>query len=78
MRVIDYRYYPLHLLLITTVMTPDAILELSIEQLIRALNKKLFMEYTRVGLAMPPMSRTLVATLAAEVRCQELEGSLEC
>ena len=65
-------------LLATTAMTPDATLELSIEQLIGALNKKLLIECARVGLAMPPMSRTLVATLTAEVRYQELEGSLEC
>ena len=59
-------------------MTPDATLELFIKQLIRALNKKLFMECARVGSAMPPMSRTLVATLTTEVRYKELEGSLEC
>lgn len=45
-------------------MTPDAILELSIEQLIGALNKKLFMEYSRVQSV---MSRSQSVTLAAEV-----------
>ena len=42
---------------------PDATLELSIEQLVGALNKKLFMECAQVQSAMPPMSRALVATL---------------
>jgi len=45
---------------------PDAVLELSIEQLIRALNKKLFAECARVQSAIPT-SRVLVATLASEV-----------
>ena len=49
-------------------MTPDAALELSIEQLINALNKKLFMECSRVHSEMQPMSRALVTTLSAEVR----------
>ena len=58
-------------------MMPDPAPELSIEQLIGALNKKLFMEYIRVRSAMPPISRALVATLTAEVRPQELKGTLE-
>jgi len=56
---------------------PDAALELSVEQLISALNKKLFMECTRVQAAMPPMSRALVATLTAEVRSQDLKRDFE-
>ena len=62
--------------LTTMVMTPDVVLELSIEQLIDALNKKLFMECARVHSVMPPMSRSLVATLSAEVRrrSHELKG----
>ena len=62
--------------LTTTVMTPGVALELSIEQLIDALNKKLFMECARVHSVMPPMSRSLVATLSAEVRrrSHELKG----
>jgi len=59
-------------------MTPDAALELSIEQLVGTLNKKLFMECTRVQSAMPPASRALVVTLTHEVRSQELKGNLEC
>lgn len=50
-------------------MVPDAALELSVEQLISTLDKKLFMECTRVQAAVvPPMSRALVATLTAEVQ----------
>ena len=58
---------------ISVIMTPDAALELSVEQLIDTLNKKLSIECTRVQSAMPPTSRALVATLTAEVRAQELE-----
>ena len=58
-------------------MVPDAALELSVEQLISALNKKLFMECTRVQPGIPPMSRALVATLTTEVRSQDLRGDLE-
>ena len=55
-------------------MVPDAALELSVEQLISALDKKLFMECTRVQAAIgPPMSRALVATLTAEVQSQDLK-----
>jgi len=57
-------------------MTPDPVLELSVEQLIRALNKKLFMEYARVRSAVPPTSRALVATLAGEVRFSEVQTNL--
>ena len=56
-------------------MTPDAALELSIEQLIGTLNKKLFMECVRVQSATPPRSRALVATLTTEVRSQKLKGN---
>ena len=49
-------------------MVPDATLELSVEELIDALNKKLFMEYGQVQSAMSPMSRALVATLATKVQ----------
>ena len=58
-------------------MTHDATLELSVEQLIHALNKKLFMEYTRVQAAIPPIPRDLVATLSAEVRYRDLKGKLQ-
>jgi hypothetical protein len=51
-------------------MTPDITLELSIEQLISALNMKLFMECARVRPAPQTLqiSRDLVAMLTAEVR----------
>jgi len=49
-------------------MTPDAALELSIEQLIGALDKKLFMECARVQSVINPISSTQVAALTAEVR----------
>ena len=54
-------------------MTIDAALELSVEQLISALNKKIFMECTRVQSMTAPTSRALVATLTAEVRLDELK-----
>ena len=57
----------------TTIMTSDTIIELSVEQLVRALNNKLFMECTRVQSAISPASPALVATLAAEVRSNELK-----
>ena len=57
---------------------PDAALELSLDQLIDALEKKLFMEYEEVQAAMPPMSRDMVANLTTKVRSQEPEGNLEC
>jgi len=59
-------------------MVPDAVLELSVEQLISALNKKLFMECTRVQAAIPPKSRALVATLTGEVRPYDLKRDPEC
>ena len=62
---------------ISTVMKPDVALKLSVEQLIRTLNKKLFMECTRVQSAIPPTSRDMVATLTREVRFQELKGNPE-
>ena len=61
----------------TIVMTPDAALELSIEQLVSALNKKLFMECARVQSAMSPMSRVQVAALTVEVRSREPKGNLK-
>ena len=64
--------------LTATMMASNAALELSVEQLISALNKKLFMECTRVQVAMPPMSQALVATLNAEVQSQGLKRNLEC
>jgi len=51
-----------------TIMVPDAALELSVEQLISALNKKLFMECTQVQAGIPPMSRALVATLTTQAQ----------
>ena len=57
--------------LTVTIMSPDPILELSVEQLIKALNKKLFTECARIQSTVPPASRALVATLAAEVRSNE-------
>jgi len=51
----------------------DTVLELSVEQLVTALNKKLLMECTRVQSAVPPPSRAFVATLTAEVRPNERE-----
>ena len=57
----------------TPTMTHDVALDLSIEQLIGALNKKPFMECARVRSAMPPRSRILMAMLTAEVRYQELK-----
>ena len=41
----------------------DTVLELSVEQLVGVLNKKLFTECTWVRGEMPSMSRALVATL---------------
>jgi len=58
-------------------MVPDAALELSVEQLISALNKKLFMEYTQVQAGIPPIPRARVATFTAEVRSQDLKRDLE-
>ena len=60
--------------LATATMVSDAALELSVEQLIGALNKKLFTECARVQLAMPPTSRALAAVLTAEVRSHEPKG----
>jgi hypothetical protein len=58
-------------------MTPDAALELSLEQLIGVLDKKLFMECTRLQSMLPPMSGAMVATLAADVRSQGMKGIVE-
>ena len=44
--------------------------ELSIEQLISALNKKLLVECTQVQAAVSPMSRIPVGKIAGEVRVQ--------
>jgi len=70
-RVIRYRQRST-----TTTMMSGTALELSVEQLIGALDKKLFMESTRVQSAMPPMSRAQVTTLTAEVQPQEPRGNL--
>ena len=55
-------------------MTPDAALELSLEQLLSVLDKKLSGECARIRSKMPPPSRTSVAALTAEVRSQEPKG----
>ena len=52
-------------------MTPNVALELSVEQLVDALKKKLFMECSR---AQSMMSRTQ----ATKVRLQVLKGSFKC
>jgi len=54
-------------------MTTDPTLELSVEQLIKALNKKLFMEWKKAQSMAPPVSRALVATLTTEVWSSELQ-----
>jgi len=54
-------------------MALDIALELSVEQLISALNKKLFIEFTGVESKVPPVSRTSVAALKTEVRSGELK-----
>jgi hypothetical protein len=58
-------------------MTPDAALELSLEQLIGLLENKLFMECTRLQSTLPPRSRAMVTTLAAEVRSQKMKRNPE-
>ena len=58
-------------------MIPDIVFELSVEQLIGVLNKKLSMEFTRVQTSMPHVARALVAELAAEVRTEQKKIS-EC
>ena len=63
--------------LTATMMVPDAALELSVEQLISALDNKLFMEYARVQAEMPPMSQAPVAKLTAEVQFQDLKKDSE-
>ena len=63
---------------VPSIMLPNAAPELSIQQLIDALNKKLSAECARVRSAVPPISRALVATLTSEVRSWELDGNLEC
>jgi len=72
---VKYRHWGAHVAptatgyqLTATMMVPDTALELSVEQLISALNKKLFMEYARVQSAISPTSRAPVATLTAEVQ----------
>ena len=63
---VNYRHTLL--LNLTTTMALDAALKLSIEQLISALNKKIFMECSNVQLMAAPTSRALAAALTAEVR----------
>ena len=55
----------------TAIMTPDAALELSLEQLVNVLDKKFSEECTRIR----STSRTSMATLTAEVRFQESKGN---
>jgi len=56
-------------------MALDVALELSVEQLISALNKKFSIEFTGIRSKVPPVSRTSVAALIAEVRSGELKTS---
>jgi len=49
------------------------ILDLSVEQLVKALNEKLLVECARLQSAVPPPSRALVAALTVEVRSSERE-----
>ena len=53
---------------VAATMSLDSVLELSVEQLIRALNEKLFMECKRVQLSVPPISRGSATKLTSEVR----------
>jgi len=59
-------------------MIPGIVFELSIEQLISVLNKKLSMECTRLQSSMPHVSRALVAEFATEVRTSEQKKVNEC
>jgi hypothetical protein len=61
----------------TTITTLDAALELSLEQLIGALDKKLFMECTKLQSTPQPMSGAMVTAFGAEVRSQEMKGIIE-
>jgi len=56
-------------------MTPDTTLELSLEQLINALDAKLFGECARLRSVLPPTPRTPVAAFTTEVRLRELNGN---
>jgi hypothetical protein len=68
-----------HLPSLTAIMViPDAALELSLDQLIGALDRKLFMECGRVQSTISPTSRALVATLTAEVRSQDPKEDFGC
>ena len=58
-------------------MVPDAALDLSLGQLIGALDKKLFMECERVQSMLLPTSRALVVTLTTEVRSRDPKENLE-
>jgi hypothetical protein len=51
-------------------MVPNAPPELSLEQLIDALNEKLFTECTQLQEEIPPRTRALVTTMAAKVGAQ--------
>ena len=67
------------LLNFTTTMVLDPTLELSVEQLISASNKKIFMECTSLqSTVAPPPSRTLVTALTSEVRLGGLKGNMRC
>ncbi|KAF9784702.1 hypothetical protein BJ322DRAFT_863274 [Thelephora terrestris] len=54
--------------------TPEQILELSVEQLIKALNKKLFMECAKVQAQVPPIYRDSLATVAVEIDILEKQA----
>ena len=53
-------------------MALDVALELSVEQLISALNKRLLIEFTGVESKVPPLSRTSAAALTTEVQSRKL------
>jgi len=61
-----------------TTMAADATLELSIEQLISALDKKLFIECEQVQSEMSLISRALVPTLTVKVRSRNSGQNLRC
>jgi len=70
---VNYRPHAPTVETVTTAMAFDAALELSVEQLVSVLNKKIFMECARIQLTAAPTTRTSVAALTAEVRHGEPE-----
>ena len=56
---------------IAAIMSLDSVLKLSVEQLIRALNERLFVECKRVELSVPPVSHASVTKFTSEVRSNE-------